>query len=466
MKKLAENMTSLLSRRLLRTALSILVISRIAAAEVQANRNATALAEYERNCRGSGSLGFLLDRDDHAWSSTAPERTLENLQEFIRANRVTSPTALLTQFRRADNHQWPQNSVLLSHSESAQSDLVDRKNPRILVYGNGLILGMTGHSGANSSSAIAESNNQVEVIRYNQERKVYQFALLDFNQNPPTLREETSCLRCHGNPPRPIWQPLTFWDHLTRVNQRTEFQRPNSIYSALGNESMDNWQNLLNFTSYLDHLSLRYTASTFTSSRDYSRFRYATLAAVLGCENIPGYLGAEAVNHERIAGTMALLTQNTQGVIERNNQLARNFGNSPGFEHIRNRITTSSLNTADTERIAALRLIFEGRKISLSHLSTRRARVTQRNPYGYGFLSSGSVPELGTQELACFLLPEAVRADRRLAPLVARRSSHGPLGVAGDESECALLLRLSLEAIRGPGGQRSNTSPTSTIPAH
>ncbi len=421
----------------------VLYYSQTISAQPVASEASRNLAAYERACQSSGSTNFFLD--SQSWSSTAPQRSLQDLRNFVRDQRISSPRGLVSAFRQAAQNSWPQNSVLLSHSNSAQSDYVDSNNPRILMYGNGLILGATGHSNPSRSPEISQGNNQVEVIQFDSNENRYRFGLLDFNSTPPRLQEPTSCFRCHGNPPRPIWQPLQFWDHLTRVNQGTPFQRPNSIYSDLGNTSMDNWRNLLNFTGYLDHLSLRYTAATLTASPNYSQYRYATLAAVLGCEDIPSFVGRRAESMNRISRGIPHLITNTQEIISQNNDLARNFGRS-GFQQVRNRILDSSLETRDVDAIAALRFLYEGREISLRHLSSRRARGENR--YGYGFLSSGNVSELGAQELACYLLPEAIRSDPRLSRLLSRQSQNGSLGASATIEECQFLKTLSLEALR------------------
>lgn len=441
--------------------LLLAVLSKNVFSEASASRVATDLAAYERRCERSGSLDFLIP--NQIWSATAPQRSLQDLRNFVQSNRITSPAALVTAFRGAAQNAWPTNSFLMSHSESGQADNIDRNNPRVLLYGNGLILGATGHSNPENSADSAQNNNRIEVIRYDEAERRYRFGLLNFNRTPPTLEEPTTCFRCHGTPPRPIWQPLQFWDHLTRVNQSTPFSpRPNSIYSALGNTSRDRWTEALNFTSYLDHLSLRHTAASLMASNNYARYRYATLAALMRCEDIPSFVGNEAQTLIRTAGTLAQLQANTEEVISRNNNLARRFGQSNGFAHLQGRITTSNLQTTDSDSIAALRFLYEGRGISLRQLSSRRAQnVPGEERVGYGFLSSGAVGELGAQELICYLLPNAIREDPRLFRLLVRQTNSR--GASGSAEDCALLKRLSLEAIRGAGNQHKDATDTPPV---
>ena len=441
--------------------LLLAVLSKNVFSEAPASRVEADLAAYERRCERSGSLAFL--GPEQTWSATAPQRSLQDLGNFVQSNRITSPAALVTAFRGAAQNAWPTNSFLMSHSESGQADNIDGNNPRVLLYGNGLILGATGHSNPENSADRAQNNNRIEVIRYDEAERRYQFGLLDFNRTPPTLEEPTTCFRCHGTPPRPIWQPLQFWDHLTRVNQRTPFTpRPNSIYSTLGNTSRDKWTEALNFTSYLDHLNFRHTAASLRASNNYARYRYATLAALMRCEDIPSFVGNEAQTMIRTAGTLAGLQANTEEVISINNRLAVRFGESNGFAHLRGRITTSSLQTADIDSIAALRFLYEGRGISLRQLSSRRARnVPGEERVGYGFLSSGVTPQLGAPEIICHLLPNAIREDPRLFELLVRQTNS--LGASGSAKDCDLLKRLSLEAIGGAGNQRRGATDTPRV---
>src|SRR5688500_16774897 len=141
-------------------------------------------------------------------------------------------------------------------SRSAQRAAVDNENPRVLAFGNGMIVGMTGHANPNNNARITAANQGAEVMILDREQNRFRLGFVDFTRNPPELTEPQDCLGCHGNPPRPIWQTMNYWDLLAgRSSAGLPIDRPGSIYALMANPAANRWADALQFTGYLDSLN-------------------------------------------------------------------------------------------------------------------------------------------------------------------------------------------------------------------
>lgn len=94
---------------------------------------------------------------------------------------------------------YQSNVVLMFGSESQQ--LSTPAQPRLLIFGSGMIFGFGEHSG--SRVEIAQLNKKDHSVTLAEIRFEGQKAILD--------RQPKSCLSCHGNPSRLLWEPYDFW---------------------------------------------------------------------------------------------------------------------------------------------------------------------------------------------------------------------------------------------------------------
>lgn len=402
-----------------------------------------AITRFESRCSQSASLEFF--GPIQTWSASAENRTLEDLTRLAGQHRIASAEALADRLMREPRGAWPQSSFLFSRSRSLQRHRVSSESPRALLYGNGLILALTGHS------TDTRGNNVVEIAQFDAVQNRYRFGVLNFNQTPPALSEPAACKRCHGDPPNLLWQPLHYWDLLTRVHGRDALPRPRSVYSAMRNDSVDSWQHALNFTAYVDNLTMRRMSRSIELARDANLYRHATLAAVMGCPNIPSFLDpATARRHNTATGGMETLHTETARSMTNNQRLDHEFATLV-FAHLRGSHIHQSFEILDIGEIAALRYLGEGRGIAWETLSTNFSPLS--DDYGFGLASSGPHRGLGMRELTCHLLPNAARAEPRLLHLVERQTASNVGLLEATPEECALLRELSLTGFRRESAQ-------------
>ena len=103
--------------------------------------------------------------------------------------------------------QFFQNEVLIHTSSSLQPSSL--KSPRILLFGDGLVMAFNEIQGSESKS------HRVEVIEFDRDKAQFIPREILFNRlkkkGVQFNDQPTSCLACHGEPFRPIWNPYDFW---------------------------------------------------------------------------------------------------------------------------------------------------------------------------------------------------------------------------------------------------------------
>jgi hypothetical protein len=223
--------------------------------------------------------------------------------------KIDSKEALI----RAIPDSFKTNPILVYKSESLQGPHeVDYLNPRALLFDNpGTLYPESSELDKNNFMLSFNGNPKdegfkaIEIFDY-KSKKMFE---LTFDDKKATLNDETDgkCLRCHGNPPRPIFQSYPDWSgvfgsqHLGTIPPEEEkgFQdfikksneNPNSIYSLLKLTYKDVQpfmgqvaENNVNFNGKLNSIFFK---NNFAKNEELkkSSFSYAIAGALKQCKN-------------------------------------------------------------------------------------------------------------------------------------------------------------------------------------
>ena len=133
--------------------------------------------------------------------------TYDSLRDMIQTNKVSSIEKLLPLLPDTYRSKY----ALLFNSRSLHG--ANFKEPRVLLYGEDakLIISFNGSSNQKGFEAL-------ETMEFDETSKEFHFREILFPENSKTRSGPTfsqtnpeKCLKCHGNPPRPIWDTHPLW---------------------------------------------------------------------------------------------------------------------------------------------------------------------------------------------------------------------------------------------------------------
>jgi cytochrome c551/c552 len=129
--------------------------------------------------------------------------TYNDLEEIIKKNNVLTIEELLPLLPL----EYRKNYTLMYESRSLDKDLITGEQPRTIIFGDDAKLVL----------AFADApSNKIEVMQFDDNNKDFKFREIIFDGkknplNPPPEINPQKCLECHGNPPRPNWEPYNIW---------------------------------------------------------------------------------------------------------------------------------------------------------------------------------------------------------------------------------------------------------------
>ncbi len=130
-----------------------------------------------------------------------PEMTIKGVMDFIQKNNITSITDLLNRFPK----HYRNNFSLVEHTKGeGQSNL---RFPRIVLFGSDgtFLLNI-------STKPDDPKYDLLDCAELNEDTGVWEFSQFDFTENKPKLHiSPESCIRCHGEKPRPVWGTNMNW---------------------------------------------------------------------------------------------------------------------------------------------------------------------------------------------------------------------------------------------------------------
>lgn len=138
---------------------------------------------------------------DPAAKTGEPEMTIKGVKKFIDENNITTITELLNNL---PEHYRNNFSLVETTKGEGQSNL---KFPRIVLFGpDGKFLANI------STKADDPKYDLLDVAELDNETGVWEFSQFDFTDKKPKLHTNPeSCIRCHGNKPRPVWGTNMDW---------------------------------------------------------------------------------------------------------------------------------------------------------------------------------------------------------------------------------------------------------------
>lgn len=180
-----------------------------------------------------------------------------HLQDLIKQKKLTTIEAVLSELPE----DFKTNYVLLKKSSAFQVASLER--PRIVFYNDVMTL----------TIATDESHPtyyEVEVLNYLPDQNEYELHVVDFKNNTVRFSEKNpqTCTACHGQSPKPLWEPHMKWSHafMPHSNSLSEEEK-----SALKNYILlshtrtqsflktNNWMAYLNTQNPAEHLTQHYT---------------------------------------------------------------------------------------------------------------------------------------------------------------------------------------------------------------
>jgi hypothetical protein len=135
----------------------------------------------------------------------------EELKKIITANNVTSIDQLIPLLP----FEYRRNYTFIYDSQSLQKDDVTPDFPRALVYGEDAKFVLT-FTKSPSDGSKNKGPDALETMEWDEKSASFKFReiIFDGKKNPLIPEPETNpqkCLACHGQDPRPIWEPYNFW---------------------------------------------------------------------------------------------------------------------------------------------------------------------------------------------------------------------------------------------------------------
>jgi|GEM_PF-3159068 len=181
--------------------------------------------------------------------------------------------------------QYP---VFLHHSGSLQQASFNK--PRVLLFGDGAILGFSGEEN--------NSTQSVEMININPKNLKFETSQIVFQSGeaPVLTKSPGKCIGCHGSETRPIWLPYDIWpkalgalDGMSLLSSAEE----NAIDDFAGldkrglfsylNWTSEKFTNNSLFTQYLQSLNFLYTMNDLRKYEFLKPFRFMFAASANGC---------------------------------------------------------------------------------------------------------------------------------------------------------------------------------------
>jgi len=142
-----------------------------------------------------------LDNLDLPVKEGDPEMTIKGVMDFIQKNKITTITGLLNDLPE----HFRNNFSLVEHTKGeGQSNL---RFPRIVLFGSDGTFLMN-----ISTKPDDPKYNLLDCAELNENNGVWEFSQFDFTEEQPKLhRNPASCIRCHGENPRPVWGTNMDW---------------------------------------------------------------------------------------------------------------------------------------------------------------------------------------------------------------------------------------------------------------
>ena len=416
-------------------------------------------------------------------------RSFEKLKAFTRRHRPADSTELLKLLRSPEGAGQAgvlRSHVLMKKSDSAQAAATDPDHPRMIFFQEGMILALTGHTDPKADAI----NRRAEIIRYNYSANEWEFKTIRLSRQGPIVDEHPrDCRGCHGTPLRPLWRSYLTWpgaysfssyyEYLSTVEKDEEERKLRHQISQLEGDlalsaeeqssrieklkdaldasvyeqrvlappytfvgKSEGGENAAELNRFLNALNFRRIAARLRKARSFARTEYAAVAALIGCPDLPSFVGSRKAEAEQLR-YLSLLTD-TEATVRAEFAAtlarAREIGDDEAARH------TTMNDEKDILPVAGLRFLFENRGVDLRGFSLNRSPGPKT--HGWGFHATGYYND-GIEHLACAFLPELIRNDPRLLPL-ANLSLYDEQPPEMLARSCALLKAKSLEH----GGRR------------
>jgi hypothetical protein len=208
-------------------------------------------------------------------------------------------------------------------SRGIESADVSSETPRAILHRDRLFLTFTdGASAPKESNVHAYFQNVIPIIEFSKETQDFKFRQIKFNSDGVEyIDKPVGCNKCHGEPPRPNWFPYPVWpdafgmefldtkpSEINRIKKFTEaakksdsryrFLKPSpSEFEKDMTREKDRYRapsQSFNFrlSFHLQHLNFISIWNKLSSSKHFSKIKYAFLGALLECkdlETFPSY---------------------------------------------------------------------------------------------------------------------------------------------------------------------------------
>lgn len=245
------------------------------------------------------------------WSTAEPGKgsdfTYEALRDLIgekKIRRIDDLVPLLPKKLRDDY-------VLMFETQSAQG--ASAEQPRVILFGEDakLLLAFTG-------DAKQTRGNRLEVIQWREKERRFDFKEVVFEEDgkkaPHFVEKPDSCKTCHREDLRPNWEAYNLWRgsyfgvdnyipkdtaEYVAFHKYRKQSEGKGRYAALGpshepEQEDDNAIRGLDqnrfFSARVFELNRQRLARKLQSHPQYAAFRYAVLAAALGCSDLKDFL--------------------------------------------------------------------------------------------------------------------------------------------------------------------------------
>lgn len=138
---------------------------------------------------------------DPSSKNDEPEMTIEGVMRFIEKNKISTITDLLNSLPV----HFRNNFSLVEHTKGeGQSNL---RFPRIVLFGSDGTFLMN-----ISTKPDDPKYDLLDCAELNEGSGIWEFSQFDFTDEQPKLhRNPSSCVRCHGDNPRPVWGTNMDW---------------------------------------------------------------------------------------------------------------------------------------------------------------------------------------------------------------------------------------------------------------
>lgn len=219
--------------------------------------------------------------------------TASDLKELITSKNITTIEDLIPELPKS----YLEGYTLAYASRSLQG--ASFLNPRAILFGSDANLVMTFNG-----SAVQNNFNNLEIMEFDKTKKVFTFQDIEFQKGTPakfSQKNPESCLKCHGQDPKPIWEGYPLWagiygsanDSLS-VTEKKYFSlyreaaktHPRYKYlvpsTELGSATPDPKANL-KLTHLLGRLNLQRISRKITEIKSLYPYRYLMAAAGLKC---------------------------------------------------------------------------------------------------------------------------------------------------------------------------------------